>query len=64
MWCIFHAEYTFLYHSFSVLELMLVKLIMQNISFIMLQAGSDLSPYMTGRESSLWGILLMAGYLG
>lgn len=29
-----------------------------------LQASADITPYNTGRESTIWGISLMLGYLG
>eukprot|EP00250_Pteridium_aquilinum_P006677 c16544_g1_i1 orf=240-1346(+) len=32
--------------------------------FILYPAGSDVSPYAAGKESSVWGVLLMTGYLG
>ncbi|KAL2332101.1 hypothetical protein Fmac_019682 [Flemingia macrophylla] len=32
--------------------------------FILYPAGSDISPYSRGRENTVWGILLMIGYLG
>eukprot|EP00249_Psilotum_nudum_P010684 c22698_g1_i2 orf=210-1190(-) len=32
--------------------------------FILYPVGSDVTPYISGGESTLWGILLMAGYLG
>eukprot|EP00262_Sarcandra_glabra_P005296 TRINITY_DN16711_c0_g2_i1.p1 TRINITY_DN16711_c0_g2~~TRINITY_DN16711_c0_g2_i1.p1 ORF type:complete len:339 (+),score=12.59 TRINITY_DN16711_c0_g2_i1:288-1304(+) len=32
--------------------------------FILYPAATDISPYHTGRESTVWGIFLMAGYLG
>ncbi|XP_044504954.1 UDP-galactose/UDP-glucose transporter 5B-like [Mangifera indica] len=32
--------------------------------FILFQAGSDISPYNRGRENTVWGVSLMAGYLG
>ncbi|MCO5607737.1 hypothetical protein L7F22_061937 [Adiantum nelumboides] len=32
--------------------------------FILYPAGNEVSPYAAGRESTFWGVLLMAGYLG
>lgn len=32
--------------------------------FIMYPAGTDISPYGRGRENTVWGVLLMMGYLG
>lgn len=32
--------------------------------FILYPAGSEVSPYAAGKESTIWGILLMGGYLG
>ncbi|KAJ1383580.1 UAA transporter [Sesbania bispinosa] len=32
--------------------------------FILYPAGTDMSPYGRGRENTVWGILLMIGYLG
>ncbi|XP_057449112.1 UDP-galactose/UDP-glucose transporter 5-like isoform X1 [Lotus japonicus] len=32
--------------------------------FILYPAGTDMSPYGRGRENTVWGILLMLGYLG
>ncbi|KAH7405406.1 hypothetical protein KP509_15G068900 [Ceratopteris richardii] len=32
--------------------------------FILYPAGAEISPYASGKESTFWGILLMAGYLG
>ncbi|XP_058748451.1 UDP-galactose/UDP-glucose transporter 5-like [Vicia villosa] len=32
--------------------------------FILYPAGTDLSPYSRGRENTVWGVLLMGGYLG
>lgn len=32
--------------------------------FILYPAGSEVSPYAVGKESTVWGILLMGGYLG
>ncbi|XP_021724376.1 UDP-galactose/UDP-glucose transporter 5-like isoform X2 [Chenopodium quinoa] len=32
--------------------------------FILYPAGDDISPYKKGRESTVWGMSLMAGYLG
>ncbi|KAI4382362.1 hypothetical protein MLD38_008335 [Melastoma candidum] len=32
--------------------------------FALYPAGSDVSPYSGGRESTVWGVSLMAGYLG
>ncbi|MQL74283.1 hypothetical protein Taro_006646, partial [Colocasia esculenta] len=32
--------------------------------FILYPASTDISPYNTGRESTVWGISLMVGYLG
>ncbi|AES88806.2 UDP-galactose transporter 1 [Medicago truncatula] len=32
--------------------------------FILYPAGTDISPYGRGRENTIWGILLMIGYLG
>ncbi|XP_038980145.1 UDP-galactose/UDP-glucose transporter 5B-like [Phoenix dactylifera] len=32
--------------------------------FILYPASTDISPYNTGRESTVWGVLLMIGYLG
>ncbi|KAG4972333.1 hypothetical protein AAZX31_13G313900 [Glycine max] len=33
-------------------------------AFILYPAGTDMSPYSRGRENTVWGILLMVGYLG
>ncbi|ESW04108.1 hypothetical protein PHAVU_011G067700 [Phaseolus vulgaris] len=32
--------------------------------FILYPAGTDISPYGRGRENTVWGVLLMIGYLG
>ncbi|KAI4322177.1 hypothetical protein L6164_021894 [Bauhinia variegata] len=32
--------------------------------FILYPAGTDMSPYDRGRENTVWGVLLMIGYLG
>ncbi|KAM7278888.1 hypothetical protein ACFE04_006022 [Oxalis oulophora] len=32
--------------------------------FILFPAGTDVSPYSRGRENTVWGVSLMAGYLG
>ncbi|AES67571.2 putative UAA transporter [Medicago truncatula] len=32
--------------------------------FILYPAGTDISPYSRGRENTVWGVLLMVGYLG
>ncbi|RZB79929.1 UDP-galactose/UDP-glucose transporter 5 [Glycine soja] len=32
--------------------------------FILYPAGTDISPYGRGRENTVWGVLLMLGYLG
>ncbi|CAN1283042.1 UDP-galactose/UDP-glucose transporter 5B [Linum perenne] len=32
--------------------------------FILFPAGSELNPYSRGRENTVWGVSLMAGYLG
>ncbi|KAH0931937.1 hypothetical protein HID58_009054 [Brassica napus] len=32
--------------------------------FILFPAGDDISPYNKGRENTVWGVSLMAGYLG
>ncbi|KAK7335752.1 hypothetical protein VNO80_27770 [Phaseolus coccineus] len=32
--------------------------------FILYPAGTDISPYNRGRENTVWGVLLMVGYLG
>lgn len=32
--------------------------------FILYPAGTDISPYNRGRESTVWGVFLMIGYLG
>ncbi|KAB2080967.1 hypothetical protein ES319_A05G102200v1 [Gossypium barbadense] len=32
--------------------------------FILFPAGTDVSPYSKGRESTVWGVSLMVGYLG
>ncbi|KAH1145490.1 hypothetical protein GLYMA_15G041700v4 [Glycine max] len=32
--------------------------------FILYPAGADMSPYSRGRENTVWGVLLMVGYLG
>jgi adenosine 3'-phospho 5'-phosphosulfate transporter B2 len=32
--------------------------------FILFPAGDDVSPYNKGRENTVWGVSLMAGYLG
>ncbi|XWS53180.1 hypothetical protein CRYUN_Cryun11dG0135700 [Craigia yunnanensis] len=32
--------------------------------FILFPAGTDISPYSTGRENTVWGVSLMVGYLG
>lgn len=32
--------------------------------FILFPAGTDISPYGSGRENTVWGIALMTGYLG
>ncbi|PIN26297.1 UDP-galactose transporter related protein [Handroanthus impetiginosus] len=32
--------------------------------FILFPAGADISPYSRGRESTVWGVSLMIGYLG
>ncbi|XP_058099030.1 UDP-galactose/UDP-glucose transporter 5B-like [Magnolia sinica] len=32
--------------------------------FILYPAAADISPYHTGRESTVWGVFLMMGYLG
>ncbi|KAK7272092.1 hypothetical protein RJT34_28485 [Clitoria ternatea] len=32
--------------------------------FILFPAGTDISPYSRGRENTVWGVLLMLGYLG
>lgn len=33
-------------------------------AFILYPAGTEVSPYAFGKESTFWGVLLMAGYLG
>ncbi|XVF46469.1 hypothetical protein PTKIN_Ptkin03bG0028900 [Pterospermum kingtungense] len=32
--------------------------------FILFPAGTDISPYSSGRENTVWGVFLMVGYLG